>query len=151
MKAVQFDQYGGVEVLQVVDAPVPEPGQGEALIKVKATSINPGEAKIREGLLQQGRYVGRSISRELRGRKPPRPFRYFDKGNMAVVGKNFAIMESGRIKLAGLTAWFAWAFIHLLFLPQLQNRLRVERQWMWSYFTGQRSSRLVTEAPRIGK
>jgi NADH dehydrogenase len=47
------------------------------------------------------------ISRELSGRKPPRPFRYFDKGNMAVVGKNFAIMESGRIRLSGVTAWFA--------------------------------------------
>ena len=51
MKAVRFDQYGSVDVLKVVDAPVPEPGQGEALIKVKAASINPGEAKIREGLL----------------------------------------------------------------------------------------------------
>jgi NADPH:quinone reductase-like Zn-dependent oxidoreductase len=49
MKAVRFDQYGGVDVLKVVDAPVPEQGQGEALIKVKAGSINPGEAKIREG------------------------------------------------------------------------------------------------------
>jgi NADH dehydrogenase len=108
----------------------------------------PGVAQV---AIQQGRYVGRLISRELSGRKPPRPFRYFDKGNMAVVGKNFAIMESGRIKLAGFTAWLAWAFIHLLFLPQLQNRLRVEHQWLWSYFTGQRSSRLVTEAPRFGK
>jgi NADH:ubiquinone reductase (H+-translocating) len=108
----------------------------------------PGVAQV---AIQQGRYVGRLISRKVRGRKPPRPFRYFDKGNMAVVGKNFAIMETRHIRLAGLTAWFAWAFIHLLFLPQLQNRLRVERQWMWSYFTGQRSSRLVTEAPRFGK
>ncbi len=108
----------------------------------------PGVAQV---AIQQGRYVGRFISRELRGRKPPRPFRYFDKGNMAVVGKNFAIMESGRIRLAGVTAWFVWAFVHLLFLPQMQNRFRVERQWMWSYFTGQRSSRLVTEAPRFGK
>jgi NADH:ubiquinone reductase (H+-translocating) len=108
----------------------------------------PGVAQV---AIQQGRYVGRLISRELTDRKPPRPFRYFDKGNMAVVGKNFAIMETRHIRLAGLTAWFAWAFIHLLFLPQLQNRLRVEREWMWSYFTGQRSSRLVTEAPRFGK
>ena len=108
----------------------------------------PGVAQV---AIQQGRYVGRLISRELGGRKPPRPFRYFDKGNMAVVGKNFAIMESGRIKLAGSLAWFVWAFIHLLFLPQLQNRFRVEHQWLWSYFTGQRSSRLVPEAPRIGK
>jgi NADH:ubiquinone reductase (H+-translocating) len=105
----------------------------------------PGVAQV---AIQQGRYVGRLISREVRGRKLPGPFRYFDKGNMAVVGKNFAIMESGRIRLAGLTAWLAWAFIHLMFLPQLQNRRRVQNQWLWSYFTGQRSSRLVSEPPR---
>jgi NADPH:quinone reductase-like Zn-dependent oxidoreductase len=51
MKAVRFDRYGGIEVLQVVDVPMPEPSHGEALVKVKAASINPGEAKIREGLL----------------------------------------------------------------------------------------------------
>ena len=105
----------------------------------------PGVAQV---AIQQGRYVGRFISKELRGRKLPGPFRYFDKGNMAVVGKNFAIMESGRIRLAGFTAWLAWAFIHLMFLPQLQNRRRVRNQWLWSYFTGQRSSRLVSEPPR---
>src|ERR1700722_19120024 len=104
----------------------------------------PGVAQV---AIQQGRYVGRLISRELSGRKPPRPFRYFDKGNMAVVGKNFAIMETRHIRLAGFMAWLAWAFIHLLFLPQLQNRLRVERQWVWSYFTGQGSSRLIPERP----
>jgi NADH:ubiquinone reductase (H+-translocating) len=108
----------------------------------------PGVAQV---AIQQGRYVGRLIAGDLSGRKPPRPFRYFDKGNMAVVGKNFAIMESGRIRLAGFTAWLVWAFVHLMFLPQLQNRLRVQNQWLWSYFTGQRSSRLVSEAPRIGK
>ena len=50
MKAVRFDRYGGIDVLKVVDAPVPEPAQGEVLVKVKAASINPGEAKIREGM-----------------------------------------------------------------------------------------------------
>ena len=62
----------------------------------------PGVAQV---AIQQGRYVGRLISRKLRGRKPPRPFRYFDKGNMAVVGKNFAIMETRHTRLAGFTAW----------------------------------------------
>jgi NADPH:quinone reductase-like Zn-dependent oxidoreductase len=52
MKAVRFDRYGGIEVLQVQDVPVPEPSHGEALVKVKAASINPGEAKIREGVFQ---------------------------------------------------------------------------------------------------
>lgn len=51
MKAVRFDKYGGIEVLRVADVPIPEPGRGEALIKVEAASINPGEAKIREGML----------------------------------------------------------------------------------------------------
>ena len=51
MKAVRFDRYGGVEVLQVAEVPMPEPSHNEALVKVKAASINPGEAKIREGLL----------------------------------------------------------------------------------------------------
>jgi NADPH:quinone reductase-like Zn-dependent oxidoreductase len=51
MKAVRFDRYGGIDVLQIADVPIPEPSRGEALVKVKAASINPGEAKIREGLL----------------------------------------------------------------------------------------------------
>jgi len=106
----------------------------------------PGVAQV---AIQQGRYIGKFIARELGGGKPLRPFRYFDKGNMAVIGKNFAIMESGRIQLAGFIPWFIWAFIHVMFLPQLQNRRRVQNQWFWSYFTGQRSSRLVDEAPRI--
>jgi NADH dehydrogenase len=66
----------------------------------------------------------------------------------AVVGKDFSIMESSRIRLAGLTPWLAWALVHLMFLPQLQSRLRVQNQWLWSYCTGQRSSGLVAEACR---
>ncbi len=106
----------------------------------------PGVAQV---AIQQGQYVGRLIAWEIGGGAAPRSFRYFDKGNMAVIGKNFAIMESGPLRLAGLTAWLVWAFIHLMFLPQLQNRRRVQNQWFWSYFTGQRSSRLVTEVTRV--
>jgi NADH dehydrogenase len=115
----------------------------------------PGVAQV---AIQEGRYVGRFINAQIRtGRAPSRPFRYFDKGNMAVVGKNFAILETHRLRLSGFTMWFVWAFIHLMFLPQVQNRLRVERQWLWSYLTGQRSSRLIPESrlvvkePRVAK
>jgi uncharacterized membrane protein YccC len=65
---------------------------------------------------------------------------------MAVVGKNFAILESGRVRMSGFVTWLVWVFLHLMSLPQLQNRLRVQRQWLWSYFTGQRSSRLNSRA-----
>jgi NADH:ubiquinone reductase (H+-translocating) len=47
--------------------------------------------------------------------------------------------------MSGFIAWLAWVFVHLMTLPQLQNRLRVQRQWLWSYFTGQRSARLISE------
>jgi NADH:ubiquinone reductase (H+-translocating) len=77
-----------------------------------------------------------------------RPFRYFDKGNMAVIGKNFAILEAGRVRMSGFLTWLIWACINVASLPQLQNRMRVETQWLWSYLTGQRSSRLISEAPR---
>jgi NADH dehydrogenase len=104
----------------------------------------PGVA---QAAIQQGRYVGRLIARELKGREPKHPFRYFDKGNMGVVGKNFAILESGRLRMSGFVTWLVWVFLHLMSLPQLQNRFRVQTQWFWSYFTGQRSSRLIPEPP----
>jgi NADH:ubiquinone reductase (H+-translocating) len=105
----------------------------------------PGVAQV---AIQQGRYVGQVISRQLKGRVPRRPFRYFDKGNMAVVGKNFAVLERGHLRTSGFVTWLVWVFIHVMFLPQLQNRLRVQRQWFWSFWTGQRSSRLIPEPPR---
>jgi NADH:ubiquinone reductase (H+-translocating) len=107
----------------------------------------PGVA---QAAIQQGRYVGRLISRQLKGREPKRPFRYFDKGSMAVVGKNFAILESGRLRMSGFVTWLVWVFLHLMSLPQLQNRLRVQTEWFWSYFTGQRSSRLIPETHEHG-
>ena len=64
---------------------------------------------------------------------------------MAVVGKNFAVLQRGCLRLSGILTWLAWALIHVMFLPQLQNRVRVETQWLWSYLTGQRSSRLIPE------
>jgi NADH:ubiquinone reductase (H+-translocating) len=105
----------------------------------------PGVA---QAAIQQGRYVGKAVARQLKGKALRRPFRYFDKGNMAVVGKNFAVLERGRIRTSGFITWLVWVFIHVMTLPQLQNRLRVQRQWLWSYLSGQRSSRLISEAPR---
>ncbi len=102
----------------------------------------PGVA---QAAIQQGRYVGRLISARLKGQESKRPFRYFNKGTIAVVGKNFAVLEAGWFRISGFIAWLAWVFVHLMTLPQLQNRLRVQRQWLWSYFTGQRSSRLISE------
>jgi NADH:ubiquinone reductase (H+-translocating) len=121
---------------------------GDAAAAMQDGRPLPGVAQV---AIQQGRYVGRLIAAELKGQKALRPFRYLDKGSMAVVGKNFAIMESGRIRMSGFLAWLAWAVVHIMSLPQLQNRLRVQRQWFWSYFTGQRGARLISEPPRVAQ
>jgi NADH dehydrogenase len=105
----------------------------------------PGVA---QAAIQQGHFVGHLIAGRARGHEDGRPFRYRSKGNMAVVGKNFAILEAGRLRTSGFLTWLIWAALHVLALPQLQNRFRVQTQWFWSYLTGQRSSRLISEAPR---
>jgi NADH:ubiquinone reductase (H+-translocating) len=105
----------------------------------------PGVA---QAAIQQGRFVGHLIANRVRGRADGRPFRYRDKGNMAVVGKNFAILEAGHLRSSGFVTWLVWAALHVLALPQLQNRFRVQTQWLWSYLSGQRSSRLISEGPR---
>jgi NADH dehydrogenase FAD-containing subunit len=102
----------------------------------------PGVAQV---AMQQGRHVARVIQHRLGLRTAPRPFRYFDKGNMAVVGKNFAVLESGRVKLSGLLAFFAWAGVHLEFLAQSSLRVTVFVQWVWTYVTSQPGSRLIIE------
>ena len=78
---------------------------GDASSVVRDGRPVPGVA---QAAIQQGRYVGRLISRQLKGREPKHPFRYFDKGNMAVVGKNFAILESGRLRMSGFLTWLVW-------------------------------------------
>ena len=100
----------------------------------------PGVA---QAAIQEGGYAGRAIAGMLRGEPLERPFRYFDKGNMAVVGKNYALLERGSVHTSGFLTWLIWVFVHILSLPQMQNRLRVQRQWLWSYLTGERSSRLI--------
>src|SRR5580692_8718547 len=105
---------------------------GDASSVVRNGRPVPGVA---QAAIQQGRYVGRLISGQIKGREPKHPFRYFDKGSMAVVGKNFAILESGRLRMSGFVTWLAWVFLHLMSLPQLQNRMRVKTEWLLAYYT----------------
>jgi NADH dehydrogenase len=118
---------------------------GDAASVVQDGRPLPGVAQV---AIQQGRFVGELIAAQVLGRSLSRPFRYRDRGNMAVVGRNFAILERGKLRLAGFATWIVWALLHIMFLPQLQNRLRVQTQWIWSYLTGQRSSRIISEPKR---
>jgi len=100
----------------------------------------PGVAQV---AMQQGRYAGRVIHRRITGKSPQRPFRYFDKGSMAVVGRGFAVLQTGKLHLRGFPAWLVWAAVHLEFLAQSNLRVSVFLQWVWTYLTGRRGSRLI--------
>jgi NADH dehydrogenase FAD-containing subunit len=100
----------------------------------------PGVAQV---AMQQGSYSAKVIHRRLTAQPPPAPFSYFDKGTMAVVGKGFAVLESGKVRVSGYGAWLAWAAIHWQFLATSSLRLAVFLQWIWTYFTGQRGDRLI--------
>ncbi|HEV3303327.1 MAG TPA: NAD(P)/FAD-dependent oxidoreductase [Planctomycetaceae bacterium] len=102
----------------------------------------PGVAQV---AIQQGRYVGKLIHRRIVGKPAPRPFRYFDKGSMAVVGKGFAVLESRKVRLHGFLAWLAWAAVHIEFLGQSNLRVSVFVQWVWTYLTGTRGSQIIVE------
>jgi NADH:ubiquinone reductase (H+-translocating) len=102
----------------------------------------PGVAQV---AMQQGRYVGKLIRRRIAGKNGLRPFRYFDKGSMAVVGKGFAVLQSGTVQISGFMAWLAWAAVHLEFLAEHNLRVSVFVQWLWTFVTGQRGSRLIVD------
>jgi NADH dehydrogenase FAD-containing subunit len=96
--------------------------------------------------LQQGRYAGRVIQRRVTGRTALPPFRYFDKGTMAVVGEGYAVLQAGRIHLRGIAAWIPWMMVHIAFLAKPGLRVSVMLQWVWTFLTGQRGSRLIVAA-----
>ena len=139
---VETDRAGRVRVQKDVTVP----GHPEIFVVGDTASFEqdgkplPGVAQV---AIQQGRYAGKLIHSRITGRTPPPPFRYFDKGSMAVVGKGFAVLQSFKIQLSGFPAWLAWAGVHLQFLATSSLRLAVFLQWVWTYSTNQRGSRLI--------
>ncbi len=93
----------------------------------------------------EGSYVGKLISRRLKGKSgSPEPFKFRDLGKMAVIGRSSAVADLKFIRFGGFLAWQAWLFIHVLKLVGYQNRATVLVQWASSYFTRNRSARLIT-------
>jgi NADH dehydrogenase len=100
----------------------------------------PGVAPV---AMAQGRYVARAIRARLRGETAP-PFHYFDKGTLATIGRNKAVAAFGRLHISGPIAWFAWLFVHLMYLVEFDNRLLVLIEWIYDYITRNRGARLIT-------
>lgn len=93
--------------------------------------------------IQMGQYAASAIKNDLAG-KPRIPFSYWDKGQLAVIGRGHAVADLGKLTFAGVTAWMVWAFVHIFFLVSFRNRVMVLLEWMWSYVRYAPGARLIT-------
>jgi len=101
----------------------------------------PGVAQV---AMQQGTYAAKTITRKVQGRKELPPFAYFDKGNLAVIGRAAAVANVFGVRLSGMPAWLVWAFIHLMYIVEFQSRILVFIQWAFQDLTFSRGARLIT-------
>ena len=100
----------------------------------------PGVAPV---AMQEASYAAFCIADRVAGKEHSRPFYYFNKGMLATVGRSYAVVDIGIIRLTGLLAWFTWLLVHLIFLIGFRNRLLVLIQYAWAYFTFQKGSRVI--------
>jgi NADH dehydrogenase len=101
----------------------------------------PGVAQV---AIQGGGYAAKTIRARLKGKKDIKPFHYFNKGDMAVIGRAAAVANILGLHLAGLFAWLTWLFIHLIYIVEFQSRVLVFVQWGFEYLTFSRGARLIT-------
>ncbi|MGF1512851.1 MAG: NAD(P)/FAD-dependent oxidoreductase [Elainellaceae cyanobacterium] len=100
----------------------------------------PGVAPV---AMQEANYVAKLVKHRLAGKAAPE-FRYVDRGSLAVIGKNAAVVDLGFVKFSGFLAWLIWIFAHIYYLIEFDNKLVVMTQWAWSYFTSKSGARLIT-------
>lgn len=142
----EADRLGRVKVAPDLSVP----GHPEIFVVGDVASVEqdgrqlPGVAQV---AIQAGRYVGARIHRMVLGGAAPAPFRYRDPGNMATVGRAFAVADFGRLATSGFFTWLLWLLIHVYYLSGLRNQLQVLMQWTWAYFTYERNVRVLSPEP----
>lgn len=114
-------------------------GDVAAMITEETPNGHPGVAP---AAIQQGKHLAKNIINIIEN-KPTEPFKYFDKGAMATVGRNRAVVDINKIRFQGIFAWFTWMFVHLMTLVGFRNKLVVFVNWVWSYFSYDRGTRLI--------
>lgn len=143
---VELDRAGRIKV----NPDLSLPGHPEvfaigdiALVLDKDGKPVPG---VSPAAMQMGRHVARLIERELKsgGATRREPFRYWDKGTMATIGRSAAVAKIGRLQFSGFFAWLAWLLVHLIFLIGFRSKIMVFLQWTYSYFTYKRGARIIT-------
>ena len=123
------------------------PGHPEVFVLGDAAAFNHPEGGTLPGIcpvaIQMGEYTASVIEGDLAGR-PRRAFSYWDKGQLAVIGRGQAVADIWKLHFGGFLAWMVWIFVHIFFLIGFRNRVLVLLQWAWSYFTYSRGARLIT-------
>jgi NADH dehydrogenase len=133
------------------------PGHPEVFVigdMAAAKSADTGQQVpgVAQGGIQMGKYAGRIIADEVFGQATPtrrKPFSYWDKGSMAVIGRNKAVAQIGKLNVGGLLAWMMWGGVHIAFLIGFRNRLLVMLQWFMNWLYNSRDARLITGDARI--
>jgi NADH dehydrogenase len=114
-------------------------GDVASIIDEETPNGHPGVAPV---AIQQGHHLAKNLVKIIEN-KPLEPFKYFDKGSMATVGRNKAVVDIGKIRFQGVFAWFTWMFVHLMSLVGFRNKIIVFVNWLWSYFSYDRGTRLI--------
>jgi len=138
-----LDRAGRVEVAPDLSIP----GHPEVFVVGDLAAVRREDGRVVPAVApaanQEGTWAARNILRTLR-RQERRPFRYFNKGDLATIGRHRAVADFGRIDFTGIPAWLLWLFVHIMYLVGFRNRVTVLIQWAWAYFAYQRGSRLIT-------
>ena len=147
---VEKDKAGRLKVAPDLSLPAhPEvfaAGDIVNIVDAKGKAV-PG---VSPAAMQMGRHAAREIQLRVDGKaNKSRPFAYFDKGNMATIGRSRAIAQIGPLQFSGFMAWLAWLFVHLIFLIGFRNKLAVLLQWFYSYINFRRGARLITGLDRL--
>tara|TARA_B110001454_G_C12722992_1_gene435608 strand:- start:9413 stop:10690 length:1278 start_codon:yes stop_codon:yes gene_type:complete len=144
VQTIEHDKGGRIRVLKDLSIP----GFRNAFVMGDMAAVEMGEGKFVPGLapaaIQQGKFIAKVLRADTLRKSRPE-FKYLDKGIMATIGKNKAVLEAGSVKLTGYIAWVAWLFIHVFFLVGFKNRIAVMLYWAWSYIFSKRGARLIIE------
>ncbi|MBI3135477.1 MAG: NAD(P)/FAD-dependent oxidoreductase [Bacteroidetes bacterium] len=133
---IQVDEFNQVKGMQDVFA------IGDVAC-MQSKDYPNGHPQVAPAAMQQGKLLGKNLVNKICSKKPLKPFKYKDKGAMATVGKNKALVEMGRLKIGGAVAWFIWMVIHLLSLVGFRNKVVTMFNWIKNYFNSDRGMRLI--------
>lgn len=146
MLGVPVDRVGRV----LVNPDLSIPGHPDVFVIGDLASVQQDSRQVpgvSPAAMQEGRAAARNIRRII-GHLPTKPFHYFNKGDLAVIGRSHAIADFGRFKFSGRLAWFLWLFVHIMYLVGFRNRVSVFIEWAYSFVTYQRGVRLITASER---